>query len=71
MPRKSPYVIDLTEDERSHLQRSASCYTLPYWEVIRAKIVLFAAEGRENEEIGRRLDLPRETVSEWRKRFFL
>ena len=46
-------------------------YTLPYRDVMRAKIVLLAAEGLENKEIGERLDMPRPVVSKWRKRFFL
>lgn len=39
-------------------------------ERIRAKLILLAAEGLENQEIGQLLDLPREVVSKWRKRFF-
>jgi transposase len=38
--------------------------------VVRAKIILLAASGMENEEISERLDVPREIVSKWRKRFF-
>jgi transposase len=38
--------------------------------VVRAKVVLLAAEGLENKEIGERLDMPRPVVSKWRKRFF-
>jgi transposase len=38
--------------------------------VIRAKIVLLAAEGLGNDEIAARLDTRREVVSKWRKRFF-
>jgi transposase len=37
---------------------------------MRAKIVLLASEGFSNKEIGQRLDLPRQIVSKWRKRFF-
>jgi transposase len=43
---------------------------LPYFEVIRAKMILMAAEGLSNDEIATRLDTRREVVSEWRKRFF-
>jgi transposase-like protein len=32
--------------------------------------VLLAAAGEENTEIARRLDLPVQIVSKWRKRFF-
>jgi transposase len=37
---------------------------------MRAKVVLLAAQGLSNKEIGKRLDLPRQIVSKWRKRFF-
>jgi transposase len=47
----------------------AGRYTSPYRDVVRAKVVLFAAQGLANKEIARRLDLPRQVVSKWRKRF--
>jgi transposase len=37
---------------------------------MRAKVVLLAAEGVQNKAIGQRLDLPRQIVAKWRKRFF-
>jgi hypothetical protein len=70
MPRTSPYRIDLTADERARLEAAARRYTSPYRDVIRAKIVLFAAEGLGNDEIAVRLDTPRQVVSKWRKRFY-
>lgn len=70
MPRRSPYVITLSRRERRILEARARRYTLPYREVVRAKIVLLAAEGWENTAIGARLDLPRPIVSKWRQRFF-
>ena len=70
MPRKSPFEIFLTIDEKLRLQEIARKYTSPYRDVMRAKIVLLSAEGLSNKEIGERLDLPRQIVSKWRKRFF-
>ncbi len=70
MPRKSPYVLDLTIDERRELEARPRRYTLPYRDVVRAKIVLMAAEGLDNDEIAARLATRREIVSKWRKRFF-
>jgi len=70
MPRSSPYVITLTPKERKVLEARARQYTLSYRDVVRAKIVLLAAEGLENKQIGERLDMPRPVVSKWRKRFF-
>ncbi len=70
MPRKSPFVIQLSRKERRQLEARARRYTLSYRDVIRAKIVLLAAEGLGNDEIAARLDTRREIVSKWRKRFF-
>jgi transposase len=70
MPRKSPFKIVLTEDEKMELERMARKYTGPYFTVVRAKIILLAAQGLSNKLIAERLDLPRQIVSKWRKRFF-
>jgi hypothetical protein len=70
MPRKSPFHIKLSPGEAEELNRRAMKYTLPYFEVVRAKIILMAAAGIGNDEIAARLDTRREVVSQWRKRFF-
>ena len=70
MPRTSPYSITLADAERAELEARARRYTLPYRDVVPAKIVLMAAEGLDNDEIAVRLDTRREIVSKWRKRFF-
>jgi transposase len=70
MPRTSPYVLELTVEQRQELEARARKYTLPYRDVVRAKIVLMAAAGLDNDEIAVRLDTRREIVSKWRKRFF-
>src|SRR3989304_4856561 len=49
MPRASPYIITLSRDERAILERRARKYTLPYFQVLRARIVLAAAGGRGND----------------------
>lgn len=70
MPRKSPYGITLTSEEFRELSDRATKYTLPYFIVSRAKMILLAAEGLSNEQIAVRLNARREVVSMWRKRFF-
>ena len=70
MPRRSPFVIELTPAERSALESMSHRYSAPYRDVVRARIVLLAATGAENTEIARRLDLPVQIASKWRKRFF-
>jgi len=69
MPRVSPYTIRLSDDQRAWLESLARKYTSPYRDVIRARIVLYAAEGLANDAIAARLDTPRQIVSKWRKRF--
>jgi transposase len=70
MPRKSPFEIELDRHEKKYLQKMARKYTSPYYQVIRAKAILLATEGLQNKEIGERLNLPRQIISKWRKRFF-
>lgn len=70
MPRTSPFSIELSNAERRDLESQARKYTSSYYSVLRAKIILFAADGLSNEEIGARLSVPRQIVSKWRKRFF-
>jgi hypothetical protein len=43
MPRTSPYSLTLTDAERTELEARARRYTSSYSEVVRAKIVLYAA----------------------------
>ena len=69
MPRRSPYVVKLTGEERRILEAKARKYTLPYRDVVRAQIVLLAAQGIGNDEIAARLNTRREVVWQWRKRF--
>ena len=70
MPRTSPFPVILTSDEEATLEARARQYTLPYRDVVRAKLILLAARGLDNNEIAKRLDVPRPKVSKWRKRFF-
>ena len=70
MPQHSPYRIVLSDPEKRELSRRAAKYTLPYFEVVRARMILHAADGLSNDQIAERLDTRREVVSLWRKRFF-
>ena len=69
MAGKSPHAVVLTEDQRGELGRRAVAYSGPYRDVVRAKAILYAAEGATNQEIAERLDVSRQAVSDWRKRF--
>ena len=70
MPRISPYQIMLNKEDRAILEAISKKYTSSYNSVIRAKIILMAAMNYDNKQIGEKLDLPRQIVSKWRKRFF-
>jgi transposase len=69
MSRSSPFVITLPDADRAELERRARCYTAPHAAVVRAKIVLLAAQGMGNTVIAARLDVHVGVVSRWRKRF--
>jgi len=70
MPRQSPYTIVLNPKTRRVLESRSRTYTLAYRDVVRARIVLMAAEGMSNDQIALRLNTSRDVVSMWRKRFF-
>jgi transposase/transposase-like protein len=61
-----PAEIILTSMLKQILEKITRCYTNPYWLVLRAKIVLYAASGANNSEIARRLDTTPNTASKWR-----
>jgi transposase len=65
MPKKSPFNMNLSSEERQMLEAISRKYTSPYCDVIRAD------EGLSNDVIASRLDTPRQIVSKWRKRFAL
>jgi len=65
LPRNSPYKIALTKQERKELKRRANKYTLPYFTVARAKMILLAQQGLSNDQIADRLCTRREIVSRW------
>jgi hypothetical protein len=60
----------LSGEERAELERRVACYTLPHEVVQRTKMILYAADGQSNAEIGRRLETAAEVVGRWRKPFF-
>jgi transposase len=61
--------ITLTKDERVTLQRWARGRSTPARLVLRAKMVLLAADGKLNQEIAAELDTYPNVVGRWRKRF--
>ena len=70
MSRQSPFVIDLGDDDRRRLEALVRRATAEQRMVLRARIVLAAADGEENASIASRLGVALNTVIKWRKRFY-
>jgi len=61
--------ITLSEEDRRTLERWSKGRTTPARLVQRARIVLLAADGRENLDIASEVGTDRQTVGRWRTRF--
>ena len=70
MSRQSPFVIVLSDEDRDQLEALVRRRTAEHRMVLRARIVLAAADGEENARIAERLEVALNTVIKWRKRFF-
>ncbi len=61
--------ITLSAHERGALERTLRTTTAAQREVWRARVILLAAEGKENQVIAQEVGLSPRSVSLWRKRF--
>ena len=61
--------IELTAEERDQLESYVRSRSMPSGLNRRFRIVLLAADGRGNKEIGEKTDLSRASVGKWRKRY--
>ena len=61
--------VELSPRQRTELERRARQRSLPARVVERARIVLRAAEGLENQQIAQRMGITPEKVARWRNRF--
>ena len=64
---KAPLV--LADEERLQLKAVAKSRSLPHGLVMRARLILLAADGLANTAIANKLDLSQQSVSMWRQRF--
>src|SRR3954454_8451304 len=69
MAMASPYRVMLTDSDRRVLTQRARAARCPHRDVLRARIVLAAADGRPNAAIARRLGVCADTVRKWRARY--
>lgn len=65
----STAVVELTEQDRATLESWTRSTTMPAGLVLRAEIVLAAADQEGPSAISRRLRVSRPTVDQWKKRF--
>ena len=66
----SPFVIILSTEERSELTGRANAARTAHRDVVRAQIILAAADGTSNAAIAADLGLHVDTVRKWRRRFY-
>lgn len=64
-----PPTIQLQEREKEELQKLIKGHNTPQQIVLRGKIVTLAAEGYNNQEIARELNISRKMVRLWRERW--
>ena len=69
MAMVSPYRVVLADQERRVLVKRARSERAAHRDVLRAQVILAAAEGASNAEIARRLGVCDDTVRKWRARF--
>jgi len=61
--------IALNPEQKQALERMARARSMPARLVERARIVLLAADGMENKQIARRMNLTEKKAARWRSRF--
>lgn len=64
---KQPVVLE--EEQTMQLKAIAGSRSLPHGLVVRANIVLLAAEGKSNRDIAERLHMSKPSVGKWRARY--
>ena len=69
MPGPKPPAINLNDVERQGLELLVRRYTTGQQKVIRARIVLLAAMGKNNREIANELEVSLDTARLWRRRW--
>lgn len=62
--------INLTVEEKETLERLVRSSTAEQRSVFRARLILLASHGLENQEVAKQMDCRSGTVSKWRRRYF-
>ncbi len=69
MPRLAPTPVQLSEAERTALEKMVSRHLTPQQMAMRARIILLAEQGSNHREIARALNITRDTARYWRHRW--
>ncbi len=69
MARKSEIPVDLTDEQRKFLEQLVRVRTAEHRRVVRARALLWAAEGRQDVEIAEMAGVTARTVANWRLDF--
>lgn len=69
MSGPQPTAVALTAEEREELERLVRAHTSPQQVVLRGRIILVAAEGLTNRQVGQQVGVSREAVRLWRDRW--
>ncbi len=69
MPRLAPKPLTLEDEEQKELEKLLARHSTSQQIAKRAKIVLFAAQGKNHRQIARELGVSREMARLWRERW--
>jgi putative transposase len=69
MPGRKPPAIHLTDYERQSLELLVRRYSTGQQKAIRGRIILLAADGKNNREIVKELEVSVDTARLWRQRW--
>jgi transposase len=69
MKGPKPPVVDLSEAERQALEKLVKAHSTAQQIALRARIVLTASQGLNNEQVGRALQVGVDMARQWRQRW--
>lgn len=69
MQGPKPKILSLSEGEQNELKALVRRYTTPQQQALRGRMILAAADGKNNSQIARELKVCVDTVRAWRERW--
>ncbi len=69
MPGPQPPAVNLSEAEQQGLDKLVRAHSTPQQMAVRARIILMANDGLNNEQVGRELQVGVDMVRYWRQRW--